>query len=62
MAKANAPETQQESEQEHLSEQVFTSEKREDVWAIIIAMLTLILSVTFPDQIYDFFKKALYLF
>ena len=47
---------------EHMAEEVFSSEKREDVWAIIIALLVLVLSMLFPDQIYNFFQKTLYFF
>ncbi len=50
------------SESEYLAEEVFSSEKREDIWAIIIAMGTLIFSVAFPDQVYYFFKQVLYPF
>ena len=53
---------QQKSEVEHVAEEVFSSEKREDIWALIIAMVVFLLSVTFPDQVYHFFNKMLYLF
>jgi hypothetical protein len=53
---------QQGSELEHLAEEVFSSEKREDIWAIIIAAGVLLLSFVFPDQIYHFFKTTLYPF
>jgi hypothetical protein len=62
MAKPDASDNQALSEVKHVAEEVFSSEKREDIWAIIIAMLTLILSVAFPEQIYNFFKKVLYFF
>ena len=62
MTKHDASDKEQESELEHMAEEVFSSEKREDIWAIIIAMGILILSVAFPDQIYHFFRQALYLF
>ena len=42
------------------SQEVFSSERREDYWAIVIAITTLILCYFFPDQIHDFFKKSLY--
>ena len=60
--KPDASDNQSKSEVEHVAEEVISSEKREDIWAIIIAMLTLILCVAFPEQIYNFFKKALYFF
>jgi len=37
MGKPGAPDKDQESELEHVAGEVFSSEKREDVWAIIIA-------------------------
>jgi len=42
------------------SQDVFSSERREDYWAILIAILTLILCYFFPDQVYNFFKKTLF--
>lgn len=42
------------------SREVFSSERREDYWAIVIAIVTLILCYFFPDQIHDFFKKTLF--
>jgi hypothetical protein len=62
MANFDASDKKQESELEHMAEDVFSSEKREDIWAIIISGSILILSLAFPDQIYHFFTKALYLF
>ncbi len=44
------------------SQKVLSSEKREDLWAIIIAGLILLLSVISPDAVYNFFKKSLFLF
>jgi hypothetical protein len=44
------------------SEGEMSSEKREDIWAVIVAMATLIVCVAFPEQVHDFFSKALYLF
>ena len=60
--KPDVSDNQSKSEAGHVAEEVLSSEKREDIWAIIIAMLTLILSVAFPEQIYNFFKKVLYFF
>ena len=53
---------EQEPELERFAQEVFSSEKREDIWAIIIAMGVLVLSLAFPDQVYHFFKYGLYLF
>ena len=62
MAEPDSLDKQQESEREHVVREVFSSEKREDIWALIIAMGVLILSAAFPEQIYHFFKQGLYLF
>ena len=62
MAKPDASDTQQESELEHVVGEVFSSEKREDIWAIIIVIVIFLLSVAFPGQIYHFFNNVLYLF
>ena len=62
MAKLDASDKEQESEPELRAEEVFSSERREDIWAIIIVIGILILSVAFPDQIYHFFQRVLYLF
>lgn len=62
MMKPDASDKQQKSEPERMAEEVFSSEKREDIWALIIAISILILSVAFPDQIYHFFKNVLYVF
>ena len=62
MAQSDDLKEQQQSEVEHTAEEVFSSEKREDVWAIIIAAGIFLLSVAFPDQVHYLFSKALYLF
>jgi hypothetical protein len=62
VAKPDASDKEQQAELEHMAEDVFSSEKREDIWALIIAGGIFILSAAFPDQIYHFFSKALYLF
>jgi hypothetical protein len=62
MTKPDAFDNQQESELDHAAEEVFSSEKREDVWAIVIAVGVFLLAVAFPEQIHNFFSKALYLF
>ncbi len=62
MEKSDVPGKKHDSELKHMAEDVFSSEKREDIWALIIAMGILILSTAFPDQIYHFFKEGLYLF
>jgi len=62
MAKPDASDQEQSSDLKHMAEDVFSSEKREDIWALIIAMGVLILSAAFPEQIYHFFKQGLYPF
>ena len=62
MTNADDSDKQQESEMDHVAEEVFSSEKREDIWAIIIAIGIFLLSVAFPGQVYHFFNKVLYLF
>lgn len=59
MANSDEP---QKTEVEHVAEEVFSSEKREDIWAIIIATGIFLLSVAFPGQVHHFFSKVLYLF
>ena len=62
MTKYDASDERQNSELEHVVEEVFSSEKREDIWAIIIATGIFLLCVAFPGQIYRFFNELLYLF
>jgi hypothetical protein len=62
MAKPDAVEKQHESEVKHVAEAVFSSEKREDVWAIIIAVVIFLFCVVFPAQVHHFFTSALFLF
>ena len=38
-----------------------TPEKREDLWAIIIAGMVLLGSVAAPDAVHNFFKNLLYI-
>ena len=62
MAQPEGPNERHKSEVEHVADEVFSSEKREDIWAIIIAAGVLLVSVAFPDQVHYLFSKALYLF
>ncbi len=62
MAEPEAFDKQQESERQHVVQEVFSSEKREDIWAIIIVIGVFLLSVAFPGQLYHFFNNVLYLF
>lgn len=39
-----------------------SSEKREDIWALIISGIVLLISFIYPEGVYQLFKKALYLF
>jgi hypothetical protein len=47
---------------EKRSEDVFSAERREDLWAIIIALIVVLLSFPFHEQIAHFFKETLILF
>ena len=62
MAEPDAPQEQRKLDVRDVAEQAFFSEKREDIWALIIAVGILLLSVVFPDQIHHFFTTQLYLF
>lgn len=62
MAEPDAPREKQTSDVQGISEKAFSSEKREDIWALIIAMGILLLSVAFPAQIHHFFSSMLYPF
>ena len=62
MAEHDAPQDQQTSDVQDVSEKAFSSEKREDIWALLIAMGILLLSVAFPARIHHFFSSMLYLF
>jgi hypothetical protein len=62
MAKSDDFDKQQISEVEHVAEEVFSSEKREDIWAIVIVAVIFLLSVAFPTQVYHLFTQTLYLF
>lgn len=42
--------------------EVLSSEKREDIWALLIALLILLISLWGPEAIYGFFKQTLIVF
>jgi len=62
MADPGRSDEQPESVAEHVAQDVFSSEKREDIWALIIAGAIFLLSVAFPTQIHAFFSSMLVLF
>jgi hypothetical protein len=62
MAKSDASGENQKSDVDYVAEEVFTSEKREDIWAIVIVAIIFVFSIAFPTQVYHFFNKVLYLF
>ena len=62
MAERDASRKQQSLDLREAAEEAFSSEKREDIWALLIAMAILLLSVAFPEQIRHFFSSTLYLF
>ncbi len=39
-----------------------SSSKREDIWALIIACIVMLISIAAPEGVHEFFKKALYFF
>ena len=39
-----------------------SSAKREDIWALIIAGIVMLLSIAAPEAVYNLFKKVLYIF
>ncbi len=41
---------------------VLSSAKREDIWALIIAGIVMLLSMAAPEAVYNIFKKLLYVF
>ncbi len=49
------PDTGAESGEPRLS-----SAKREDIWALIIALVVLVLALLAPDAVHSFFKNGLY--
>ena len=62
MAERDALQKQRSIDLQEAAEEAFSSEKREDIWALLIAMAILLLSVAFPEQIRHFFSSTLYLF
>jgi len=39
-----------------------SSSKREDIWALIIAGIVMLISIAAPEAVYNCFKKLLYIF
>ena len=39
-----------------------SSAKREDIWALIIAGIVMLISIAAPEAVYNFFKNVLYVF
>ena len=39
-----------------------SSAKREDIWALIIASVVMLISFAAPEGVYRFFKEVLFLF
>ena len=62
MAGAKGSEGPQSNASENQSDDAFSSEKREDIWAILIATVVLLVSVAFPEALHHFFSKTLFLF
>ena len=51
------PDTNTESEHE---ETELSSAKREDIWALLIALVALVLALLAPDAVHSFFAKGLF--
>jgi hypothetical protein len=41
-------------------EKGLSSAKREDIWALLIALVVLVLALLAPDAVHSFFAKGLY--
>lgn len=55
------PETTAETETgSERGESGLSSAKREDIWALIIAGIVLVLALLAPDAVHSFFKNGLY--
>ena len=52
-----SPESESDDKEKGLS-----SAKREDIWALIIAGIVMLLSIAAPEAVYNLFKKVLYIF
>lgn len=39
-----------------------SSEKREDLWALLIAAMVMVACTAAPEAVFHFFKKVLYIF
>jgi hypothetical protein len=62
MAEPNEPQSSQQSTAEHVAQDVFSSEKREDIWALLIAAGIFLVSVIAPEPVHAFFSSVLVLF
>ena len=62
MAEHNGPDSSQQSTAAHVAQDVFSSEKREDIWALLIAAGIFLLSVIAPEPVHAFFSNVLVLF
>jgi hypothetical protein len=62
MTESSTSDEPQGSGENQVAEKVFSSEKREDIWAIVIALGIFVFSLAFPEQVYNFFRDTLYLF
>ena len=62
MIDSNTSDDRQGPRGDKVADEVFSSEEREDIWAILIALGIFVVSLVFPEQIHNFFQNALYLF
>jgi hypothetical protein len=62
MAEPNGPDSPQPSTAANVARDVFSSEKREDIWALLIAAGIFLVSVVAPEPVHAFFSSVLVLF
>jgi hypothetical protein len=62
MAESNGPNSPQQSTATNVARDVFSSEKREDIWALLIAAGIFLVSVVAPEPVHAFFSSVLVLF
>lgn len=62
MAEPNGPDSPQQSTAANVAQNVFSSEKREDIWALLIAAGIFVVSVIAPEPVHAFFSSVLVLF
>jgi hypothetical protein len=62
MAEPKGPDGAHQSTAQNIAHDVFSSEKREDIWALLIAAGIFLVSVIAPGPVHAFFSSVLVLF